>query len=251
MKALKLLGSAWVWFCVATVLGQAGLVGVLASKGWLTRDRFVRVRAALDGIETAPRAKAEEKAPPVEPWTVLEQETRKMAAADPPVKSRVASSTKAEQDVRDIETRIQTDRQRFDEMRRSFDKSLADLERETLESGLQDVRQTLENMSPKQAKDYVTRMHEAGATEDLVNVFTSLTIDKRKKIVGEFRTPAEQQTLHEILRDVRLSQAIDKSPAPLTAPETPTAVQPNASQPNTSQPNTPSVDPADTADTAS
>ena len=245
MKALKLLGSAWVWFCVATVLGQAGLIGVLASKGWLTRDRVVRVRAALDGMETPKPATEEVAAPQPLPWAALEQETSRLAAADPLVKSRIASSNEAEQDVRDIETRLETDRQRFDEMRRSFDKALSDMERETLESGLQDVRQTLENMSPKQAKEYVTRMHVAGAAEDLVKVFSSLTIDKRKKIVGEFRTPAEQQTLHEILRDVRLSNPLDASQPTdaATTPENVSDTAPAAEGETASPPVGPAVEP--------
>ena len=43
MKALKLVSGACVYFCVATVLAEAGLLGVLYAKGWLTRERLALV----------------------------------------------------------------------------------------------------------------------------------------------------------------------------------------------------------------
>jgi hypothetical protein len=213
MKAFKLVGAAWVWFCVATVLAEAALLAALWARGWLTRERLVLVVGALDGKQR-PAAKSSEKPAGDAPsWEQLEKETAKLAQADALVKSRRAMAEDAAELVRDEQTRTETDRQRFAEMQTSFDHALADLERQTLEAGLQDVRQTLENMSPKQAKDHLLRMFAAGAKDDLVKVFSSISIEKRKKIVGEFRTPAEQDTLHEILRDVRLSQA----PAPAGA----------------------------------
>lgn len=206
MKPVKLAAALAVWFCVGTVLAEAGLLGALTAKGWLTRQRLALVAAALDGktVET-PASLENANTPPATKQT--SDETEKLAAAFPLLVSRAAAADDAAEEVRNMEARLATDRQRFDEMMKSFDQALATLEQETLEAGRQDLRQTLENMSPKQAKDHLLRMFADGAGDDLVSVFTSLSVEKRKKIVGEFRTPAEQQTLHEILRDVRLTQS--------------------------------------------
>jgi hypothetical protein len=212
MKAVKLVAAAFGYFCVATVLAQAGLACALWAKGWFTRERLILVVGALEGKQLPGAEDEGSKAPETNSWELLEKETARLAAADGLLKSRAASADGSAKLVRDEETRLDTDRTRFDEMRQSFDQALADLERQTLEAGLQDVRQTIENMSPKQAKDHLLRMFAGGAQDDLVKVFSSLSIEKRKKIVGEFRTPAEQQTLHEILREVRLSQAPDPAP---------------------------------------
>ena len=65
-------------------------------------------------------------------------------------------------------------------------------------------------MQPKQAKDQLLRMlDEAGPEElekvnrDVVTMLKSMPLDKRKKIVSEFKTDEEAEKLHEILKQIR------------------------------------------------
>jgi hypothetical protein len=65
-------------------------------------------------------------------------------------------------------------------------------------------------MSPKQAKDQILKMLDEPSTvaddpmQDVVTVLKSMADDKRKKLLGEFKTPEEADRLAEILREVRL-----------------------------------------------
>ena len=65
-------------------------------------------------------------------------------------------------------------------------------------------------MQPKQAKDQLdedARRSEDpndDPMEDMVRILKAMPLDKRKKILQEFKTPEEIEKLHEILRIIRL-----------------------------------------------
>jgi hypothetical protein len=105
---------------------------------------------------------------------------------------------------------LRTESARLDDWKRSFDQRLTDLQKATTDASLLEVQQTLEAISPKQAKEQIVKMLEEPPTphddpmEDVVRILKAMPLDKRKKILAEFKDPQEVEKLHEILREVRL-----------------------------------------------
>src|SRR6185503_16496822 len=123
---------------------------------------------------------------------------------------RESAIDKALGDLRTIETALKSESSRLDLWKQSFDKRLADLQSAASEASLREVQQTLEAIQPKQSKDQLMKMLAEPKTptndpmEDVVRILKAVQLDKRKKILAEFKTPEEIEELHEILRVIRL-----------------------------------------------
>jgi hypothetical protein len=114
-------------------------------------------------------------------------------------------------DLRNLESQIKTESKRLDTWKISFDKRLQELETKAADTALLEIQQTLEVMNPKQAKDQIVRVLEEPPTnatdrplQDVVTILKTMSLDKRKKILTEFKTPEETETLAVILREIRL-----------------------------------------------
>ena len=49
-------------------------------------------------------------------------------------------------------------------------------------------------------------MIDDGAMDDVVTIVKAMPLDKRRKILREFRTAAEAQQLHELLIEIRKTE---------------------------------------------
>jgi hypothetical protein len=73
-----------------------------------------------------------------------------------------------------------------------------------------ELQRTLEAIQPKQAKDQIMKMLEEYPTEfdqplqDVVTIMKAMPLDKRRKILGEFKSEPEIEKLAVILREIRL-----------------------------------------------
>jgi hypothetical protein len=72
-----------------------------------------------------------------------------------------------------------------------------------------EVQRTLEAIAPKQAKEQILRMLAQPNTaadrplEDVVRILKAMPLDKRKKLLAEFKTPEEIEKLAEVLHEIR------------------------------------------------
>jgi hypothetical protein len=113
-------------------------------------------------------------------------------------------------DLRALQAQLQTESRRLDDWKRSFDKRLADLQSAAADAALLELQRTFEAISPKQAKEQILLMLKEPATpqndplRDIVTILRAMPLDKRKKILAEFKTEPEIEKLAEILRQVRL-----------------------------------------------
>jgi hypothetical protein len=210
MKALTTwLGAVFVAFCIGTVISLVVIAGMMWWKGALTDERLYAMLAALQGI----------KAPPPPKLTALDTgaeqpsydqilNARLRASLD--LDLRESAIDKSLGDLRTIETSLKSESLRLDSWKQSFDKRLADLQSAATETSLREVQQTLEAIAPKQSKDQVMKMLAEPKTanndpmEDVVRILKAMPLDKRKKILAEFKTPEEIEKLHEILRVIRI-----------------------------------------------
>jgi hypothetical protein len=206
MKILRLTPTLLAYFCLATVLAQAAGLAVLWSKGSLDKQRLVRMLAVAHGLDlqTMREEFAEANPSPEAEQAALEDviESRTLKSLD--LDLREAALSKGLAELLNLETKLQSDQERYRQLKQSFDDLLADLEGKTSDSALLEVRRTLEAMQPKQAKDQILKMLEDNAMDDVVAIMKEMQIDKRKKIAGEFKTGDEPDKLHEILTQIRL-----------------------------------------------
>jgi hypothetical protein len=81
---------------------------------------------------------------------------------------------------------------------------LQSLREGAIAAGRNNVREIWENIRPKQAKDQIVEMlKEEKGIDEVVSILTQMPIDRRAKIVGEFKTEEEKEKMTEILRLIR------------------------------------------------
>ena len=213
MKYVRMLGVALLYFCVATVLAQVVVLGMLWWKGAFSDDRVVAMFAALHGIhpETpggTAAATAKDEHPHEQPS--LDDISKKRLLASLDLSLRETTLDKSLIDLRTLEHEIATDFERLAQLKEGMDKRIEQSINTVLDSSLQEWQQTLMAISPKQAKEQILKTlktapdgKDARAMYDVVRILKAMPLDKRKKILGEFKTAQESDTLNQILDGIR------------------------------------------------
>jgi hypothetical protein len=210
MKAtLRWLGALFVALAIGTVISLAVIGAMLWWKGALTDERLFAMLAALHGIKPSPPPSLTAlDADAEQPSFNQILHSRMRASLD--LDLRESAIDKSLGDLRTIETALQSESKRLDTWKQSFDERLARLQTAATEVSLLEVQRTLEAIQPKQAKEQIMKMLQEPKTdyddpmEDIVRILKAMPLDKRKKILAEFKTPEEVEKLAEILRVVRL-----------------------------------------------
>jgi hypothetical protein len=220
----QLLITAGLYLCAATAIAQGVGLAMAWSQGSLSRDKLVRYAAVLYGIAPSqlPAAASDEN-------TESDETTRGNSAAPTPnttsqsdslLSARGAALQKSHGDVHELVRDLQTDRQRFEVVKKSFEDMLSNLETEISATAISEVRATLEVLRPQQAKDLILRMLEETSLDpqddvmdDVIQIVTSMQQSKLKKILSEFKTESERQKLHKVF--VSIGQLVNDQPGEL------------------------------------
>jgi hypothetical protein len=203
-------GSLLVAISIGTTISLVVLIGMLWWKGALADERLLAMIAAVQGIQPLPPGAAAGADPAAAEQPSLDQIMQARLRASLDLDLRESAIDKSLGDLRTVETLIKTERERLDLWKLDFDQRLAKLETAATDAALLEVQRALEVMSPKQAKDQILKMlDEPGSAsddpmQDVVTVIKSMADDKRKKLLGEFKTPEEAEKLAEILHEIRL-----------------------------------------------
>lgn len=216
MKVLRLLGMGLLYFCIATVLAQVVVLGMLWWKGAFSDDRVVAMFAALHGIHpdkpNVEAAAAKSKGGHGHEQPSLEEVSKQRLLASLDLNLRESTLDKALLELRTLEQQVATENERLKQWQQGMDQRIARAENTVLESSLQELQQTLMVISPKQAKEQILKMLQTStdgsdlrAMNDVVRMLKAMPLDKRKKILGEFKSAPESETLADILREIRLS----------------------------------------------
>lgn len=209
--AFRWLGTLFVALCIGTAISLAVIVGTLWWKGALADDRVLGMLAVLQGVELPRPVVATVANPADDEQPSLQQILQQRLVASLDLDLRESAIDKSLADLRTLESQIKTERERMDLWKQSFDQRLASLETQATDQALLAVQQTLEAMNPRQAKEQILMMLEEAApnaiddpVRDVVTIMKTMPLDKRKKIIGEFKTPEETEKLAEILHEIRL-----------------------------------------------
>lgn len=211
MKFMGRLLSLLVFFSIATVMAEGGLLAVLWKRGLvnahtaqnlLTVAYDIPVRELFDAMTL--------KAQPVKKEMVSfseVQEARMLTSLD--LDLRQMSSDKGLLDLRELEILLDQEKSRYFVIKNRFDLDWDNLQKGATESALKDLQHQIESLQPKAAKDQLLRILDSpdlpkdSALNQVVTIFKSMALDKRKKIVAEFKD-ADAQRLQDILRQIRL-----------------------------------------------
>src|SRR6478736_81482 len=207
--ALSWIGSLITALGLGTLISVLVIAAMLWGKGVLTDERLLGMFAALQGIKASPPLVSAAHATDAEQASI-EQVLSSRMKASLDLDLRESAIDKALGDLRTIETSLQNETKRLDSWKQSFDKRLADLQTAAADSSLREVQQTLETIKPQQAKEQLVKMLEdpKSPTDDpmeaIVRILKAMPLDKRKKILEQFKTPEDNKILAEILRMIRL-----------------------------------------------
>jgi len=200
-------------FCVATVLFELGLAAKLWSDGTWRRWDPYELTAIVYGVDEQTLAELKEEIAPVKEHPTEGAEHRDLAAAgaELDLDLRERSIVTALDDLRDFLRELEGERQRYEKLRTDFEAQLARIQGVSQDADLLRLRSTLEFIDPIQAKDQLMailqRADDSGDLEirnDVVVLIRTLPMEKRRKILAEFRSDEEKQRLDVVMREIRL-----------------------------------------------
>jgi hypothetical protein len=203
---VKTIGSAFVYLCTGTVLALAIALIMLIQNGTLTRPKIVRILAVVHDIdmaelESSGAGKIDKDSGEQASYEDIE-EVRAHKSRDLDIKLQsIAVHRKEFQHLAD---ELKTSRERYDIVRAGFKQGLEEMRVNSTTGGMAEVRQTLETLKSRQAKDLILRMVENDELEQVVTLFSVMESKKRAKIFSEFKEESESKILHDILREIRL-----------------------------------------------
>lgn len=206
----KLIGAVpgvAVWACVATIIAQAIGIAFLLFTGGMSGEKLFQVVAVVHDVDLA--AMDAER-----PWSAQDVDAEQPAfeeliqarlAKDLDFDFREQAVVKGLDELRNLRALLARDESRFEEVRTGFYSILTKMESEVTEND--EVQRLLTEMKPKQAKEQLDLMIQDDAMTAVVAILETMAADKRKKILVEFKTPEDTQTLSTIIDEMRLRGA--------------------------------------------
>ncbi len=202
-----MLTQLMLYSCVATVIAAAVGVAMLFQKGAFSDDRVLHMWAALHGI-SVPGESVSVGEPASQDMPSYEEILNRRALAALDLDLRENTLDKSLREMRVIEATVRTEQDRFDKLVQSFDGEIKRLEANATDAAVLETQVTLEALPPKQAKQQLLKLLEEPPSpgienpmEAVVSLVKAMPIDKRKKILSEFKSPEEEGKLGEILRE--------------------------------------------------
>jgi hypothetical protein len=204
-RLLAAIGTVISAICVATVIAAAIGLGLLHQKGKLNEKTTLRIIALLNGIEPlptqTPRPKADDE--PGSEQASLEHVARQRALKSRDIELREQALSDNLSIVRTEYAKLIDEKDRYERIKAAFRGQLDEERQGTRANNREVVRGMLENMKAKQAKEQILRMVEDGKMADVIKILSLMPSASRRKIVTEFKTDEESQTLAEILKQIR------------------------------------------------
>lgn len=202
-----------VAFCVGTVITELILLATIVATGGTEKVDPNVLASILWGIDQVELAKmeverlGEQSFDDVGLDAVAQDDEVEILNLD----MRDRSLQNAVDDLNFYGENLDIERERYESMRLDFEDQLARIEGAVNNTSLIQLRDTIANLDPAQAKDqimtFLQRSDDSGDQEianDVVVMIKTMPIDKRKKIFSEFQTDAEKQRLGFIIHEIRV-----------------------------------------------
>ncbi len=208
-KIMALLGATFTYFCIATVIALSAGLAAIWFKGALDQGRAYRLLAALHGIDVITMQQniaAQESELEVEQPSYLDRlEAVSLANLDLDLRENAIQN--AWQEMNSLRIELEVRASRFEELKNTYAAKLKQEADEQQANSLNQLQTVLEAMKPDQAKLQIIKIYEAeGGREAVVTLFKNMAMDKRKKLIAEFKAGNDAQILYDILNDIRLGE---------------------------------------------
>ena len=212
MKLFRLPLTALTLLSVATVIAQVAMLGMLYARGNLSQAKVVEVIAISKDVDLETMwQKLEAASKPVEVEQVSFEEVltaRKHLSLD--LDLREIAADKGLIDVRQLGILLEDERRQYDTLKQEFDQRIENVRLGAVDEGLKEVQRQLESVDAKLAKDQVLRilgnadLPPETSMNFVVTMFKNMPLDRKKKIMGEFKTAEDRQQLNMIMSQIRL-----------------------------------------------
>jgi hypothetical protein len=207
-KLFNALSATIIYLLVGQALAAVVLVGVVALKGGLTHDKLRQMIAVMQGVdllvlrEGVEEQRAKGQSEQISLADVAEARARKsrdLELREQELRNQMARAASMQRVVTD-------DTEKYQRMTADFEARLKMLREGTIAQSLDNARQLLENVKPKQAKEQIQKMLDGGEMKQAVALLAGMPIEKRAKIVTEFKNEKESEELAEMLRMIRAGE---------------------------------------------
>jgi len=186
--------------CVATVIAQSIILGMMALKGNLRPETLTQALAVINGIdvtgEQVERAFQNARDIPVPSHEEILRERARMSVE---LQNQQNAIQREKESASQLLSELMSRTSEFDRRRQEFFTKVDQMEQKLVEESLQQVQRTIEELSPEQAKDQLVRMLAVDRLDDVVAIIKVMDPAKRKKVLGEFADREDTDKLHEML----------------------------------------------------
>ena len=205
-RLLGMVLALFTYASIATAVAVASGAVYLVATGKLNSERMTKIVAVLNGQDAKPAAKADKPAPAANvEQPSYEQQVAQRDLRTRQLELREQSLKNALQLIESEKVLVLEERDRNKKLVEAFRAELETLRKGAFDSGRDNVRQILEGMKPKQAKEQLLKMIDSQQMDDVVALVASLPASKQAKVLAEFKTQDETQKLNDILRLIRQS----------------------------------------------
>jgi hypothetical protein len=212
-KIISLLMSLIAYFCVATVITIALIVGYLRHTEQLTNDKMFRLVAVMQDVDLQQIAKNAEKdpneVPPEEPSLGELQHRQQVQDRNYEVKQLALQRGKQAFEASYQQLVEQT--ARYDRIAKDWQSRLKQEQELTSQQNLARVVNQLEQVSPDVGKKQLMMWIEEQKMDDAILLMSQMSENKLSKILKTFETPEELKQLHEIHQRILSSSVANET----------------------------------------
>jgi hypothetical protein len=191
---MRIALTVFLSFCVATILSQAVGIGLLWFTGYLNASTIGKALAVLAGDAGVEAATERAEAEPVRVTQEQLLEHRAIRLLDLDHRNREVEGRV--DFAADVLAKVREEREALDNLWKSFEDELKQVEESETSEGMEKVRSILAKLKPSQAKDLLMK----NDVDEAVRLLAEMPDRTVAKLLKEFKTDAEMQRAEEILR---------------------------------------------------
>jgi hypothetical protein len=207
---LGLLISLIGYACVATVISTALGYGYLRKTGYLDNEKLIKVVALLQDVDLEEIKEAShQKGPEVAEEESSFQEQQRIAQTtllnfDAKQKQLAVSLVNFDYQLKQLNAAISN----YESLKDDVKKYLDEQGKLVLRQAMQDVREQLESISPKQAKAILISYIQDNSVDDVIMLLGAMNDKSREKILKTFTTDEDQEMLYRIQRKMLAGEPV-------------------------------------------
>jgi hypothetical protein len=200
-KILNILLAAIAYFCVATVITLALVLGYMWHTDRLNDEKVFRIFALLHDVDLQQIAQAQQKkngdeVPPEEPS--VHDVTHQQQVRDRNFEVKLLALQRGKQDYDHSYQELKKEINRYDRMAEDWQSQVKQQEELTNQENVAKVVSQLEQVRPEVGKAELLRWIGEGRIDDAIVLMSKMSETKLGKILKTFETEVELDTLHEI-----------------------------------------------------